>query len=153
MFMTNKVFLDSSVLVEYAKKTRMELLRDLMSIQTLELFINETVVSEYTFYHLIIEGAKAPRTLKENKVIPTIIKTANPITFLRLFSYLSTNESILALYLDFMEKYNLLPNDALILATCKLHGINHLASFDASDFTIACAGEGIQLIQSINDLT
>ena len=32
-----------------------------------------------------------------------------------------------------MEKYKLLPNDALIVATCKHHGINKIATFD-SDF-------------------
>ena len=32
-----------------------------------------------------------------------------------------------------MEKYKLLPNDALIVATCKHHEINKIATFD-SDF-------------------
>ena len=31
------------------------------------------------------------------------------------------------------EKYGLLPNDAVIAATCKHHGINKIATFD-SDF-------------------
>lgn len=51
-----------------------------------------------------------------------------------------------------MVTYNLLPNDALILATCKLHNIKRLASYD-SDFARACIGEGIQLIQTVADLT
>jgi predicted nucleic acid-binding protein len=44
-----------------------------------------------------------------------------------------------------MSKYNLLPNDAIILATCKIHGITELASHDA-DFTIPCGEEGIELL-------
>ncbi|CAB49787.1 PIN domain-containing protein [Pyrococcus abyssi] len=32
-----------------------------------------------------------------------------------------------------MEKYSLLPNDALIVLTCKVYGINKIATFD-SDF-------------------
>ncbi|HRG36773.1 MAG TPA: PIN domain-containing protein [Chitinophagales bacterium] len=47
-----------------------------------------------------------------------------------------------------MSKYNLLPNDALILATCKLNQINMIASFD-SDFKTACEKEKIQYIDSV----
>ena len=32
--------------------------------------------------------------------------------------------------LDTMEKYHLLPNDALISAICKHHGIRKIATFD-----------------------
>ncbi len=32
--------------------------------------------------------------------------------------------------LDMMEKYHLLPNDALIAAICKHHGIRKIATFD-----------------------
>jgi predicted nucleic acid-binding protein len=45
-----------------------------------------------------------------------------------------------------MAKYNLLSNDAIILATCKLHNIPNLASHD-SDFEEACKGEGITLLK------
>lgn len=51
-----------------------------------------------------------------------------------------------------MQKYNLLPNDALILATCKIHQIPQLASFDTTDFEQACIGENIKLIQKVQDL-
>ena len=33
--------------------------------------------------------------------------------------------------LEVMEKYRLLPNDALIAATCKQYGIAKIATFDA----------------------
>ena len=46
----------------------------------------------------------------------------------------------------FMITYNLLPNDAIILATCKIHGITQLASHD-SDFILPCAAEGIELLR------
>lgn len=41
-----------------------------------------------------------------------------------------------------METYGLLPNDAIILATCKFYGVKYLISFD-SDFANACESEGI----------
>ena len=51
-----------------------------------------------------------------------------------------------------MVKYGLLPNDAMILATCKFYGINYLVSFD-SDFEEACEGEGIRLLKSIEEIS
>jgi predicted nucleic acid-binding protein len=50
-----------------------------------------------------------------------------------------------------MEKYNLLPNDALIMATCKLSNIDWIASYDG-DFESICRDEGIQLIRSVSDI-
>jgi predicted nucleic acid-binding protein len=46
----------------------------------------------------------------------------------------------------FMSKYNLLPNDAIILATCKMHNITKLASYD-TDFIVPCQEEGIELLR------
>jgi predicted nucleic acid-binding protein len=43
-----------------------------------------------------------------------------------------------------MKKYGLLPNDALILATCKFYGIKHLISLDR-DFEEPCVEEGLEL--------
>lgn len=50
-----------------------------------------------------------------------------------------------------MQRYNLLPNDALIVATAKLHDILTIASLDP-DFESACQGEGIRLIREVSDL-
>lgn len=68
------------------------------------------------------------------------------------FTFLANSPTVVPIYLHLIATYNLLPNDALILATCKLHHISRLASYD-SDFATACAGEGIQLIQTVADLT
>ncbi|WP_262508243.1 PIN domain-containing protein [Spirosoma fluviale] len=65
--------------------------------------------------------------------------------------FLEPGPGVIPLYLHYMEQYNLLPNDALILATCKLNGIEKIASYDA-DFAPACLGEGIQLIRSVSDI-
>lgn len=54
-------------------------------------------------------------------------------------------------YLDLMERYNLLPNDSLIIGSAKLHGISVIASYDP-DCQLACEGEGIQLIQEVADI-
>jgi predicted nucleic acid-binding protein len=90
--------------------------------------------------------------LKEKKIIPTILQQNNPIILLELFTYLTDSQAIVGTYLDLMQKYNLLPNDALILATCKIHQIQKIVSFDSTDFEKACLGENIKLVQRIEDL-
>ena len=151
MFMSNRIFLDSSILIESTKGTQTKLYDHLTARNDLEKCINQIVLSEYTFYLLIIEGGKAPLTLKRDRSIPGIIKEHNPVSFLNNMTLLESGPAIIPLYLYFMQQYNLLPNDALILATCKLNGITQLTSYDA-DFDTACRDEGIWLIKSIGDL-
>lgn len=69
---------------------------------------------------------KNPQHLREifekiKKDIETVLTTLNvkvlePADFKKMWSI--------------MEKYGLLPNDALIAATCKMHGIKKIATFD-----------------------
>ena len=151
MSITSDVFLDSSILVEYERSDRTELLDYLCERDQYRLYINETVLSEYAFQMLALYGRKAPLTLKVNQQIQTTLREADIEPVLMQFSFLSNSPTIVSLYVHFMDTYNLLPNDALILATCKLHNITQVASFDA-DFAPACAGEGIRLIRSIDDL-
>ena len=70
-----------------------------------------------------------------------IIRTINN------FNFISANEKVLIDVPRLMSDYNLLPNDAIILATCKLHGIK-LASHD-SDFIVPCESENIELIRDV----
>ncbi|MBK8566505.1 MAG: PIN domain-containing protein [Saprospiraceae bacterium] len=148
--MNNSIFVDSSLLVEYLKNSRADLLDVLRNEPSTQLYINQTVVSEYLFYHLGILGQKSPRTLKEIGAISGVLSAVDPQPFLSLFVYLTDSPAMLPLTIQFMSNYNLLPNDALILAACKHHGVPALASFDP-DFSAACRGEGIQLVQSVAD--
>jgi predicted nucleic acid-binding protein len=152
MYISNRIFLDSSILVEKAKGTKHELFDYLIENLTLEKCINATVLSEFTYYYLAIQGSSSPQTLKEKQSIPSIIQQNSPLELLETFAYLTDSQDIIVIYLDLMQKYNLLPNDALILATCKIHQILQIASFDTTDFQQACLGENIKLIQAISDL-
>ena len=152
MSMTNRLMLDSSVLVEYVKERRTELLDRLLVTPNLKLYINSTVLSEYTFHWLATQGGKSPRTLQQAEQVKQLVTDTVPIKFLKLFTVLPSNDRIVPIYLDLMQHYNLLPNDALIIATAKLHGISAIASHDA-DFIDACRGEGIQLVCEVADLT
>ncbi|WAC10920.1 type II toxin-antitoxin system VapC family toxin [Dyadobacter pollutisoli] len=149
---SNQIFIDSSILVEFKKHSKPELLLRLLSMPDLELVINPIVLSEYTFYLLAIQGEKSPRSVKESQEIKKILSQDRPEAFLSIFKVLSNGNEIIPKYLELMGTYNLLPNDALILATCKLHGIRKLATFDVTDFTRACSAENIQLIQRVSDL-
>lgn len=149
--MTNKIFLDSSILVEWAKKTQIDLYNYLTNSAQLELCVSQIVLSEFAYYWLTIEGKKAPPTLKRDGSIPAILAKNDPLPLLAKLTFLEAGAAVIPLYLRYMQQYGLLPNDALILATCKLNNIRQIASYDG-DFVTACQGEGIQLIRSVAEL-
>ncbi|MGV3604492.1 MAG: type II toxin-antitoxin system VapC family toxin [Dyadobacter fermentans] len=143
-----KIFIDSSILVEFAKQTKTDLLLHLMNHGELSLFVNPTVLSEYTYYLLAIEGGKSPRSVKEDGNIAAILAENDPRPFLDIFQITPLNPEITPTFLEMMARYNLLPNDALILTDCKLNSIAALATYDVKDFSSACKHEGIKLISS-----
>lgn len=149
--MSNKIFLDSSILIEYAKATRPELYEDLLQNDKLDLYFGSPVVSEYLFHFLAILGGKSPLALKMSGQISLLFTKNNPLDIFQPLNFLPDAPSILTSSAKFMTDYNLLPNDAMILALCKLHKIGFLASFD-SDFEVACEKEKIVLIQSVDGL-
>jgi predicted nucleic acid-binding protein len=69
MSTTNDVFLDSSILVEYERADRTELVDFLCERSEFNLFVSETVLSEYAFQMLALYGRKASLTLKVNGLI------------------------------------------------------------------------------------
>ena len=148
----NKIFLDSSILVEYVKGAKIDLLDYLLNDASYTLFISQIVVSEFYFHALAAYGNKAPLTLKTSKLIGDIMHLHQPQQFLRLFDFLIDDANFVDASAQLMQRYNLLPNDALILSNCHHHGIQHIASYDISDLEPACKGENMILISSIADL-
>ena len=67
------------------------------------------------------------------------------------FRILSVDEEVLKLGKAYIENFGLLPNDALVLATCKRYEIKYLISID-NDFLEPCKKEGIVLINSADKL-
>ena len=145
MFTTNSVFIDTSVLIENVKGNKKEFLLRLIQNRALTCFINETVVSEFMFHFLKLNGDASPKSSQSSGKIPSIIKSSDDYHLIRLFHFLPSDGNIFTLVPSYMSTYNLLPNDAIILATCKIHGITQLASHD-SDFIIPCQKEGIELL-------
>lgn len=145
-----KVLIDSSVIIEYEKLKKPELLKALRNSQH-ELYINVLIASEYIYRLIGILAGKSPMSVCESGQIKEILDKHDTKLFLSLLNFLQIPAEAIPLGLDFMKKHNLLPNDAFILATCKLQGVAVLASFD-SDFKDACIQEGIILITKASEL-
>ena len=146
--MISKFFLDSSVLIESLKGNKVDFYKKLISDLNNEVFINDIVVSEYLYYILGFSAGVSPQTLQQkNKIKDTLENQSKIINTIKSFNFLPSNENILIDVPRLMSNYNLLPNDAIILSACKLHGMK-LASHD-SDFIIPCKSENIELIRDV----
>lgn len=143
--------LDSSILVEYIKDDRKVMLEEML-MRNLQLYYNSVVVSEYLYYFVGYYGKKAPRTLKENNRVGSVLTEQNPMELLTYFAQITDNHPAANTVVRLMKTYNMLPNDAIILAHCFSAGIKFLASYDATDFTIPCREEGIVLLDSVDVL-
>lgn len=146
-----KVFVDSGLLIEYEKQTKTDLLEALLESEY-QVYLNPIVASEYLYQLLGILGGRSPLSICESGKIGETLSLHDTKSFLSGFQILPIPDAALHLAIDFMKKHNLLPNDAIILASCKIQGVRVLASFD-SDFSQACIAENIQLITSPADLS
>ena len=142
----SRILLDTSILIEYIKNDKVKLLDSLMDDPTVSCYITETIISEFYFHFSKVSTGRAPATLKSLAKIKEVFETNNNYFLINVFEFLATDRTLINQVPIYMKKYNLLPNDAIILATCKLHGITQLASHD-SDFIIPCQAEGIELLR------
>jgi len=139
----SNIFIDSSVMIglfigdEKAHKLLSKLIND-----SFMLCINPIVFSETMFkvtFHIALEdGIKGVYDLKQNLsryswVYEEVKEKIDKMIKMGYLKILDTNWDVLKLSSEIGEKYNLLTNDAIIIATCKYYGINKLATFD-SDF-------------------
>jgi uncharacterized protein len=145
-----RVFIDSSILIEFENGRQPELF-DALLASNHELFINAIVASEYLYRLLGILGEKSPMSVAESGQIRQTLDKHQTAKLLSSFNFLNISKSAVIHAIDLMKEHNLLPNDALILATCKLNTIAILASYD-TDFREACQKEGVRLIKNVEDL-
>ena len=143
------IFIDSSLPVEHIKGKREEndLLIDLLGFD-FDLIINSVVFSELMFKFLTIHGEKSGLALKKGDAIGKVLAKYDPFRILKYFRYDGSAGDTQAESVRLMRRYNLLPNDAMILAYCLDAGIKFVASYD-SDFILPCQQEGITLIDSV----
>ncbi len=83
-----------------------------MEIPKIKIFRIKELFSQGKYAEIINTKLKVLREIRKNMVILTI------------------NEEIIGLLEEILERYRLLPNDALIAATCKYYGIRKIATFD-----------------------
>lgn len=129
----SRIFLDSSILVESLKGKDLavkiiEILRENEAL----LVINPIVFSEVTYLFMKYAGKSRMREL---------------FAMLNSLAMFEVDAETVSIAEELMLDYNLLPNDALILATCKHYGIKYLASLD-SDFERVCEAEKITLVNN-----
>ena len=128
MFSMNRVFVDSSLQVEAEKGNFTEILHDLYFNSTVSLCTNDIVLSEFLFHFIRLQTGKSPMTVKEKKEISQIIDIYNKDKILSNFEFIASSVQMLSVVPELMGKYNLLPHDAIILATCKINNITMLAN-------------------------
>jgi len=131
-----KVFFDSNVFLKYlagveaAKRLLDKVEHDEWKgyINDNDIVVSEVVygflrlalnVSRYKLRKYIVKYTNRVRELLEHDIYPLFTD----------FEHLPANMGIDRL-IEYMTKYGLLPNDALIVATCRAYGIENIATFD-----------------------
>jgi len=156
---TNGVLIDSNVIVEGLKGNK--------EVEELFFLISEScenfnyLITANTFeeihYILLREFSGKPywKLKKDKKLVKKVFSEDVESFwdyFLLNFTIIPVTEKILKIAKMVIKEYGLLPNDAIILATCKDYGVKYLISIDREDFTIPCEKEGIVLIDSVEKL-
>lgn len=144
-------FVDTNVIIEHLTGNL-----DILEVRERfdVLYSNSIVFSKSLMVYLRALTGERPYTLKHK---PELVRTHQTelkdfLKFFEIFTELEINRSVETLAVEYMAKYGLLPNDALILATCKFYGVKYLISLD-SDFAEACSGEGIVLLSSLEEIS
>ena len=83
-----KIFVDSSLLVEYEKQSKTDLLDALLESDH-QIFINPIVISEYLYQLLGILGGRSPMAICESKKIAETLAPHDTASFLSGFQLLS----------------------------------------------------------------
>ncbi|MGI8635273.1 MAG: hypothetical protein ACR2KZ_07705 [Segetibacter sp.] len=90
--MINRIFADSSILVEFIKGKKEKLLNNIISKEENVVYVNETVVSEFLLYFIAVNGNASPRSLQTSGKISSIFQTFSNYDLLKRFLFLSNND-------------------------------------------------------------
>jgi predicted nucleic acid-binding protein len=90
-----------------------------------------------TFHIALEDGIRGVYNLKKNLnryswLYEEVKEKFDRMVKMNYLKILDTNWEVLKLSSEMGKKYNLLTNDAIIIATCKYYGINKLATFDSN---------------------
>lgn len=93
-------------------------------------FINPIVASEVMFFYIKAKTGMKSYEIKRNPSVLAKVDLEPLFELFSLFSMLEINSEIVGNSKSSIEKYHLLPNDALIVSTCEFYGIDTIATFD-----------------------
>ena len=128
----NGVFTDTTLFLKVLEGDGVarELFRELYRKE--RLYRNAVVFSELMFVWLkSITGKKSYELRKSPDILKSAILSFKKIEpFLNLSHSLPITQEIEFLAMEISAQYGLLPNDALIAATCRHYGIKKIATFD-----------------------
>lgn len=99
------------------------------------------------FHYLTIGENVSPRTVKERGDIRRVLGKSENHRLIQEFTLIDIEPKDLPSVAKLMADVNLLPNDALLVATCLSRNIGALASFDP-DFHEVCQTNGLALLDS-----
>ena len=152
----NGFLIDTNVLIEGIKGNAKELLFLIDdNLDEYEFCIPVNVLEELVFILLRgFSGVGYWKLKKDSDGLKAVYATkVKPFVeyFTRFFRVLDVNFEVFKISCEIVERYGLLLNDALILATCKHYGIKYLISLD-KDFERACAEEKVVLVSDAEKL-
>ena len=128
----NGVFIDSSVFLDFleGKEKAKTILEEYSG---LEGCINSIVFSEVLYVYIKAETEMKSYELKKHPELVKSVELKEIEDLLGRYRTLDVGEAVQSKADVLIKKYGLLPNDALIAATCKHYDIRKIATFD-SDF-------------------
>lgn len=143
---------DSTVFVEHLKgnSKATDILEALIE-ESVAGYINETVASEVIFIYMKLKTGKSFKTLKKKPELVRAIQKEPVYELLSLFRFLETNEFVFSLSKRLIEKYGLLPNDAIIGATAIFYNLDGIITLD-EDFAEMGQKENLILVSSKEEL-
>ena len=118
--MRRRIFIDSSVLIEYMKgNERADKIMRKMESERASTCINAIVTSEIIYIYI---RDRANRSTEELRRSPDIVKRVDLsalLQFIESVNVLPETKEVVLQAAEYIQKHGLLPNDALILATAK----------------------------------
>lgn len=94
---TNRIFIDSSVLIEALKGNKKDFLDNIILKKNDLFFINDIVISEYLYYILGFNTGVSPKTLQQKNLISNTLKSeVDQVSLIDQFNFLSTSRAFLS---------------------------------------------------------
>lgn len=127
----NGVFVDSNVILRHlGGDVRAKRIVDLVESGEFKGYVNQVVVSEVLYVYVkLVTGMKSYELKKKPEVVKQV-DLKHVFKLLSLFEELPSSFEITRIAEEMIRGYGFLPNDAIIVATCKYYGIGKIATFD-----------------------